>query len=54
MQRNSPSKAFSKFKMAVDYASGLTDYPHKGKCGAPEVCYFALFWINLVVQIYSV
>ncbi|XP_046857129.1 NAD-dependent protein deacetylase sirtuin-6-like [Xenia sp. Carnegie-2017] len=23
--------------MAVDYASGLSDYPHKGKCGAPEL-----------------
>ena len=23
--------------MAVNYASGLSDYPHKGKCGAPEV-----------------
>ena len=24
------------FRMSVDYASGLSDYDHKGKCGMPE------------------
>ena len=41
---------WSKLKMAVDYASGLSDYPHKGKCGAPEVCSVTLILMNIVVQ----
>ena len=44
--------------MAVNYASGLSDYPHKGKCGAPEVWKNVKIWNNIsrmvVITIFSV